>query len=34
MSFEHYDYDGNSNRTSWIDPVGSGTAAYDDPDAC
>jgi YD repeat-containing protein len=30
--FEHYDYDGNSNRTSWTDPVGSGTAAYDDQD--
>jgi RHS repeat-associated protein len=30
--FEHYDYDGNSNRTSWTDPVGSGTATYDGQD--
>jgi RHS repeat-associated protein len=30
--FEHYDYDGNSNRTSWTDPVSSGTATYDGQD--
>ncbi len=30
--FEHYDYDANSNRTSWTDPVGSGTATYDAQD--
>jgi RHS repeat-associated protein len=32
VSFEHYDYDANSNRTAWTDPVGSGTATYDDQD--
>jgi YD repeat-containing protein len=28
----HYDYDANSNRNSWTDPWGSGTALYDDQD--
>ncbi len=32
IAFEHYEYDGNSNRTAWTDPVGSGTATYDDQD--
>ncbi len=32
VAFEHYEYDSNSNRTTWTDPVGSGTATYDDQD--
>jgi RHS repeat-associated protein len=32
IAFEHYEYDGNGNRTAWTDPVGSGTATYDDQD--
>ncbi len=28
----HYDYDANSNRQSWSDPWGTGTATYDNQD--
>ncbi len=30
--WETYGYDGNSNRTSWTDPWGAGSATYDDQD--
>ena len=31
-AFAHYDYDANSNRQSWSDPWGTGTATYDAQD--
>lgn len=30
--FEHYNYDGSSNRTTWTDPWGSHSATVDDQD--